>query len=115
MLTLEVRASNAAAIALYRSCGLGSIGRRPNYYRQPPEDALLLARAFDSGGKGMAPPVFIDEPHVEPPQLEMLMQSSGAAAPIIRRAGNTTEAREEEEQPPEITPLGELLGVIPPP
>ena len=83
-------------------------------YREPPEDALLLARAFDSGGKGMAPPVFIDEPHVEPPQLEMLMQSSGAAAPIIRRAGNTTEA-EEEEQPPEITPLGELLGVIPPP
>jgi ribosomal-protein-alanine acetyltransferase len=39
---LEVRESNAAAIALYREFGFEATGRRPNYYREPTEAALLL-------------------------------------------------------------------------
>jgi ribosomal-protein-alanine N-acetyltransferase len=41
---LEVRQSNAAARALYRSRGFDEIGRRPRYYRAPVEDALVLRR-----------------------------------------------------------------------
>jgi len=43
--SLEVRASNAAAIALYHRLGLREEGRRPRYYADPQEDALLLGRA----------------------------------------------------------------------
>ena len=39
---LEVRASNAAALAVYRALGFAATGRRPRYYADPPEDALLL-------------------------------------------------------------------------
>lgn len=41
-LTLEVRESNAPAIALYRGAGFAQTGRRPGYYRQPAEAALLM-------------------------------------------------------------------------
>lgn len=43
-LTLEVRASNAPAIALYEKLGFAQVGRRPNYYRNPKEDALILRK-----------------------------------------------------------------------
>jgi ribosomal-protein-alanine N-acetyltransferase len=39
---LEVRASNEGATALYARLGFRICGRRPNYYRNPPEDAVLL-------------------------------------------------------------------------
>jgi ribosomal-protein-alanine N-acetyltransferase len=39
---LEVRASNEGAIALYAKMGFRVCGRRPNYYRDPVEDAVLL-------------------------------------------------------------------------
>lgn len=41
-LTLEVRASNETAITLYRNLGFAQVGRRPNYYTNPREDALIL-------------------------------------------------------------------------
>jgi [ribosomal protein S18]-alanine N-acetyltransferase len=41
---LEVRESNAGARAFYAGLGFSQDGRRRNYYRDPPEDALLLAR-----------------------------------------------------------------------
>ena len=41
-LFLEVRESNAAALALYAAAGFRPVGRRPGYYRDPPEDALLF-------------------------------------------------------------------------
>lgn len=41
---LELRASNQAAIALYRQSGFLSCGQRPHYYEDPVEDALLLSR-----------------------------------------------------------------------
>jgi [ribosomal protein S18]-alanine N-acetyltransferase len=40
--TLEVRAGNAAAQALYRSFGFDVEGRRKGYYRDNGEDALLM-------------------------------------------------------------------------
>ena len=42
---LEVRASNEAAINLYKSCGFCFSGVRRGYYRLPTEDALLMAYA----------------------------------------------------------------------
>jgi ribosomal-protein-alanine N-acetyltransferase len=39
---LEVRASNEGAIALYAKMGFRVCGHRPNYYRDPVEDAVLL-------------------------------------------------------------------------
>jgi [ribosomal protein S18]-alanine N-acetyltransferase len=41
---LEVRDSNAAAQALYRSRGFTAAGRRRSYYRKPPEDAVVMRR-----------------------------------------------------------------------
>lgn len=41
-LELEVRASNASAIRLYRRAGFSETGRRPGYYRVPEEDAVLM-------------------------------------------------------------------------
>jgi tRNA threonylcarbamoyl adenosine modification protein YeaZ/ribosomal-protein-alanine acetyltransferase len=40
--TLEVRASNAPARALYESLGFRAEGTRRDYYREPREDALIL-------------------------------------------------------------------------
>ena len=41
-LTLEVRAGNAPAIALYEKNGYTRVGRRPGYYDHPKEDAILM-------------------------------------------------------------------------
>ena len=46
-LTLEVRASNEPAIALYSDLGFGEVGRRRNYYRNPKEDALILRKEWE--------------------------------------------------------------------
>ena len=46
-LTLEVRASNDAAQALYEKLGFSQIGRRPRYYRNPKEDALILRKEWE--------------------------------------------------------------------
>ena len=46
-LTLEVRASNVPAIALYEKLGFSEIGRRKNYYRNPREDALILRKEWE--------------------------------------------------------------------
>ena len=48
-LTLEVRASNYDAIALYGSRGFRSVGRRKNYYEHPKEDALIMTKEFEYG------------------------------------------------------------------
>lgn len=46
-LTLEVRESNAPAIALYEKHGFRTVGRRKNYYEKPAEDAILMTRTLD--------------------------------------------------------------------
>ena len=51
-ITLEVRASNVPAIALYEKLSFAQVGRRPNYYTKPKEDALILRKEWhceDSG------------------------------------------------------------------
>ncbi len=42
LVTLEVRESNAGAIELYRKFGFTIRGRRPGYYRDSNEDALVM-------------------------------------------------------------------------
>lgn len=46
-LSLEVRASNAPALALYQGLGFAQVGRRPNYYRNPKEDGLILRKEWE--------------------------------------------------------------------
>ncbi len=43
---LEVRTSNIAAIRLYEKLGFEEIGRRPNYYPNTKEDALLMMKSL---------------------------------------------------------------------
>jgi ribosomal-protein-alanine N-acetyltransferase len=45
-IALEVRGSNRAALAFYRSAGFGQTGLRPAYYIDPVEDALLMRLQF---------------------------------------------------------------------
>ena len=45
-LMLEVRSSNAPAIALYEKHGFVPVGRRKNYYESPREDAILMTLEF---------------------------------------------------------------------
>lgn len=42
--TLEVRASNAGARAFYVRHGFTAVGRRPAYYRDNGEDAIIMSR-----------------------------------------------------------------------
>lgn len=46
ILMLEVRVSNTPAITLYEDLGFVQVGRRPNYYRNPKEDALILRKEW---------------------------------------------------------------------
>lgn len=47
-LTLEVRVSNTAAIALYRALGFVDEGVRPRFYAHPTEDAVIYSYYPDS-------------------------------------------------------------------
>ena len=47
---LEVRPSNTAARALYESFGFQEVGRRPLYYADTEEDAILLALEWKEEG-----------------------------------------------------------------
>lgn len=40
---LEVRESNQPAISLYEKCRFAKVGKRRNYYRNPKEDAVIMA------------------------------------------------------------------------
>jgi ribosomal-protein-alanine N-acetyltransferase len=46
--TLEVRPSNAGAIALYEQFGFRSAGTRRRYYRDTGEDAVIMWRTADA-------------------------------------------------------------------
>lgn len=41
-MTLEVRPSNQAALALYKDCGFQEYGRRRGYYQDNGEDAIIM-------------------------------------------------------------------------
>ena len=44
--SLEVRAGNVPAIALYKKHGFERVGLRKNYYERPKEDALIMTKYF---------------------------------------------------------------------
>lgn len=46
LVTLEVRAGNAPAIALYRQLGYRDVAIRPRYYAEENEDALVMELAL---------------------------------------------------------------------
>ncbi len=46
-LSLEVRESNAAAISLYSYLGFEKAGVRPNFYREPEENAIIMTKYKD--------------------------------------------------------------------
>ena len=46
-LTLEVRESNEPARKLYEKLGFVQVGKRPRYYRNPREDALILRKEWE--------------------------------------------------------------------
>jgi [ribosomal protein S18]-alanine N-acetyltransferase len=46
--TLEVRVSNAGAIAMYEGYGFRSVGTRRHYYSDTGEDAIVMWRAIGS-------------------------------------------------------------------
>ena len=47
--TLEVRASNAQARALYEGLGFANEGVRPGYYEKPREDAVIYRKRSEKG------------------------------------------------------------------
>ena len=49
--TLEVRATNTAAISLYAKHGFEQVGRRKNYYDLPKEDAILMTKFLNRGNE----------------------------------------------------------------
>lgn len=48
-ITLEVRISNSAAIALYESEGFEMVGVRKNFYASPVEDGAIYTKYFSGG------------------------------------------------------------------
>ncbi|MDY2960128.1 MAG: ribosomal protein S18-alanine N-acetyltransferase [Hornefia sp.] len=50
--TLEVRESNRAAISMYEKMGFQSVGKRPGYYEDNGEAAVIMWRIADPGKKG---------------------------------------------------------------
>ena len=46
--SLEVRAGNVPAVALYEKHGFARAGLRKNYYERPREDALIMTKFFES-------------------------------------------------------------------
>jgi ribosomal-protein-alanine N-acetyltransferase len=51
LITLEVRRSNASAIALYTRYGFEPVGLRPRYYAEDNEDAVVMT--LDLTGNGL--------------------------------------------------------------
>lgn len=52
---LEVRASNQAARVFYQALGFEEHSRRPGYYRNPIEDALIYRRRVEASGSPVLP------------------------------------------------------------
>lgn len=75
--TLEVRVSNEAAIALYRQFDFEDVGQRKRYYQNPEENALILWR------KGLKQSEFPDQLHRWWQQAGDRLHHAGWQAPIL--------------------------------
>jgi ribosomal-protein-alanine N-acetyltransferase len=53
---LEVRAGSADAIRLYGGLGFVAVGRRPGYYHEPAEDAVMMRCVLGSAGMAAGAP-----------------------------------------------------------
>jgi ribosomal-protein-alanine N-acetyltransferase len=96
--TLEVRASNVSAQAMYRRFGFVPAGARKDYYRDPIEDALVLW-AHDIHTPEYAERLaFIDESLSSPLVVEGLVSNSVSSA---RSARSAPSAPNESETPQE--------------
>ena len=101
--------SNEAAIG-HESCGLHLIGRRRRYYREPSEDALLLARHFVDGndGGGAATDGASDASLLDGDgSLDALISAAPAGMAIRRAAVGDVGGSDTEMM------HGELLGQVP--
>ena len=54
LLSLEVRPSNQAAVALYTRLGLKPVGLRKNFYDCPKEDGLIMTIYFAEEGEALS-------------------------------------------------------------
>jgi N6-L-threonylcarbamoyladenine synthase len=92
--TLEVRPSNTAAIALYQSLGLESVGERPGYYADTGEAALImwgdLTASSDQGPGSVRASTATATATDEPPYAELILaieSSCDETAAAIMRGG----------------------------
>ena len=112
MLSLEVRESNEAAIALYTSCGLVCVGRRPKYYRSPPEDGLILTHEFVNDG-GVLGDAAAGGTSAAPPQLEALMhECDDDTIRVIHAATTSPDGDEQGASSMDPRGLGALMGTL---
>lgn len=81
LITLEVRVSNLVAQNLYRKYGLAVVGRRPRYYRDNLEDALVMTV------EGVRSPAYRERLEALKAQLWARLQSAGPI-PIHRSGSN---------------------------
>jgi len=78
MALLEVRASNTAALALYRKLGFAQKSLRKGYYVHPCEDAVIMMRELlEKGGHTMLSedPAILDLVRKESPEFKALEES----------------------------------------
>ena len=83
---LEVRQSNAVALTFYRRFGFESRGRRPGYYANPSEDALVLFKELGQKELGQSN-------GKESPLRSLRLPG---AAPVIHRADLFTKTEEHK-------------------
>jgi [ribosomal protein S18]-alanine N-acetyltransferase len=84
-MTLEVAASNEAAIELYAAAGFSVVGRRRGYYRAPPDDALLM-RCELSADLGTCP-----RPRRDAPRQARQELGRGRARSKLGTTGSSTQ------------------------
>lgn len=105
---LEVRAASAGAIALYAGLGFVQTGRRPGYYRDPDDDAVVMLQVADADADGVGDDAFdgADGGHFQaagPPGADGDQGLGGADGEVggerdNGRNDNSRQARHEEER-----------------
>ncbi|CAM8653419.1 RimI Acetyltransferases [Acidimicrobiia bacterium] len=92
--TLEVRAANVSAQAMYRRFGFVPAGARKDYYRDPTEDALVLWAHDIHTAEYAERLVFIEESLSSPLVVEGLVPA-GPAVPSSVAVSNESETPQE--------------------